>query len=377
MTNARPLLLTKEQAQDAVCKHLPEARQAILAAISEIPNSGYSHTSNAKTYSIDITSSPEFRDPPSSFFITISQPLPNSSEPQSDWRPNNLLLTHHILTLIRSNTDIPIPQLVLDTSLSLPSIPYHYLISHPIPIRSQDLISLSEAREKGLLDEKDNVFLNLQIGRFLGQMHSRVQNDWYGLIEKEEPRGPSYSWQETFTLFLETLLVEFETDSDNGIALPHEEIRRLLSRAIGFYLFDDLEVPSLVWFTGSLADIYITVPSSTTSATIVTILPNFPHALWGDPLLESVFMSYGVEGGKEKEALMEGYQAGGGGPILAFPRQRTKRIWYTLFMALVILKEVKNGDPRSTSGEQVGVDRQWAISTISSCVKLLRNAPCY
>jgi len=78
-------------------------------------------------------------------------------------------------------------------------------------------------------------------------------------------------------------------------------------------------------------------------------------------------------------AFMEGYKDGGGPPLLVFPRQRTKRIWYTVFLALVVL--TKYG-PESEEGvvEEEGWVREkraWARETLMSCVEKLKDAPCY
>lgn len=242
------------------------------------------------------------------------------------------------------------------------------------------MIPLSKVRASNLLTLRDLLLVDLQLGKFLGQLHSGVQNDWYGLaLPPNNPPGPdpSYSWQETFTALLEGLLTDVgQTQED--VEIPVERIRGYLSRAIGSFLFDDVEVPSLIWFTGSEDDIYIALPTPAEAAAvvaeaeaeagtpggtgpmIVAILPNVAHALWGDPLLESFFMP------PTSAALGEGYKGGGGGPISVFPRQKTKRIWYSLFLALVVLNEQRGEEKRA-----------WAKETLRKCVEELEGAPCY
>ena len=86
------------------------------------------------------------------------------------------------------------------------------------------------------------------------------------------------------------------------------------------------------------------------------------HALWGDPLLETLFMD-------PRAAFVEGY----GGPLVLFARQRTKRLWYTLFLALVVLVQAD----RLGSGKVDEEKLQWARETVVKCAAALKDAPCY
>lgn len=292
--------------------------------------------------------------------MTISYPQSLGSD---TYRPNSLPLIHDIIRRIRKNTDIPIPESTLDISCEL--VPFHCLLSPASPIASSSIVPLSTARKSGMLTEQDVMLVDLQLGKFLGQMHSGVQNDWFGSFEVEEPKEPSYSWQETFTSLLETLMCEHKAA---GTSLPYEDIRRYLSRAIGFFLFDDADTPSLIWLTGSEDDIFLVLsPTATKARGVVVILPSLGHALWGDPLLETFFKPPAPSA-----AFLEGYTTSGGGQLTLFPRQKTKRIWYTLFLGLLVLKE---------RSEQLGGDDNigvgWARNTILECIEALKNAPCY
>jgi len=72
-------------------------------------------------------------------------------------------------------------------------------------------------------------------------------------------------------------------------------------------------------------------------------------------------------------AFMEGYLGGGGKPLILFPRQRTKRLWYTFFLALVVL--TKYGVPGDDEGVLVTEQRTWARQTLVKCVDDLKDAP--
>ncbi|KIM43704.1 hypothetical protein M413DRAFT_387085 [Hebeloma cylindrosporum] len=365
-------VLTTEQAEVVVRKHLAGHTRSVVWQITEIKNKGYSFTSRSRTYILDLAPAnsrgEDIALPPCSCFLTIESPTTPS---ESEYRTNTLELVSHVLSLIRSNTDIPIPQSILDITLEL--VPFHFLLSPASPIASNEFIPLSIARKSGQLSLEETLLIDLQIGKFLGQLHSGVQNDWFGLPQLNEPKEPSYSWQEKFTLLLETLLSECQS---REVDLPYEEIRRYLSRAIGFFLFDDVDVPSLVWLTGSEDDIYVFAPAQVQGSPngkesgIAAILPNVAHALWGDPLLETFFLPPAPS-----TAVLEGYTGSGGGHLNVFPRQKTKRLWYTVFLALVVLRE------REAAGLEIDSSgmpsREWAVNLIHDAVLTLKDAPCY
>ncbi|KAF8901172.1 hypothetical protein CPB84DRAFT_1777945 [Gymnopilus junonius] len=239
--------------------------------------------------------------------------------------------------------------------------------------------------------------LELQIGRFLGRLHANVQNDYFGRIRRRDAQDTeeeSYSWQETFTVLLEALLWEAQSA---GLDLPYEEIRSYLSRAISSFLFDDVDVPSLIWLTGSEEDVYIALPSSllpppsaafssssstvptlTTAGGIAAILPNVTHAVWGDPLLETFFLPPAPS-----PVLKEAYTKSGGSDTLVFPRQRTKRMWYDLLLGLIVLRERDGFGASALEGEAGAQDEdrqrliKWALDLIQNTITTLSTAPTY
>ena len=145
-------------------------------------------------------------------------------------------------------------------------------------------------------------------------------------------------------------------------------MRRCLSRAIGFFLFDDCEVPSLVSFTGDEHSIFVDFDLETgalggeDAEVRITSFASLGHALWGDPLLETLFL-------EPSAAFVEGY----GGPLVVFARQKTKRLWYTLFLALVVLVQAKRAGLGEGDHEKV----KWAYETAEKSVVALKDAPCY
>ena len=288
-----------------------------------------------------------------SYLLKVTPPA--SVVSTTPYRTNALATEHALLGLLSNQTDIPtITVHALDTSESL--VPYSYLLlEHPRGV------PLSHARASGKLSARQLAMLDLRTGAYLKQLHERVQNDWFGLPSQE--KDELYSWQEAFTPLLEGLLDEAHRA---GIELPYEDLRICMCRAIGFFLFDDCEVPSLVSFTGDEDSTFVDVdletgaPGGEDEEVRITSFGAFGHALWGDPLLETLFMD-------PSAGLVEGY----GGPLIVFARQKTKRLWYSLFLALVVLVEARR------QGKEEHEKVQWARELAERSATALKNAPCY
>ncbi|KIY69424.1 hypothetical protein CYLTODRAFT_372721 [Cylindrobasidium torrendii FP15055 ss-10] len=339
------LNLTQGQAQSIIDKHNGNGRTVV--ALKEVVNNGYNYVRNNKTYIADLSASPTEAATHSSY-ISIFEP-PHTSSP---YALNTLRTTAHLIKLIKDSQCLPLGEPFVDESASI--IPFPYLMTPTKKVASSELISLADLYKSPILTPEQRVLVDLEIGACLGRLHSRVMNEYYGQPAVVPPADPSISWQETFTHIVETTLTAAEAA---GYEFAYTSIRAALSRAIAFFLFDDVEVPSLIWFTGSSDDVYLKLGPT---PSIAAVLPNMSRAVWGDPLMEGFFL-------ERSEALMEGYKNAGGEPLLVFPRQKTKRMWYDLVLALVVLLERGKTGPQAT----------WALETIEKVTESLKNAPCY
>ena len=329
-----------------------------------------------------------------SYLLLVSTPTAKSATtaPEPPSLHTSLAIYQSLLKLVSQNSSVPQPT-PLYLSETLDIIPDHYLI-----LSSPPGIPLSELRTNGKLSERDNALIDLQIGRWMRELHDRVQSDWFGLpklpssapavpsflpgipgfsslgfgqqgaVEEE----PSYSWQETFTSLLESMLHSAEA-LDLAPGVSYHGLRKSLGRAIGSFLFDDCEVPSLISFLGDEGSVFVDIPAEGGEPRITSLLPP-TYALYGDPLLETFFLASGPDdaalSGAPSQALLEGY---GGNPIV-FRRQRTKRTWYDVFLALAVLLAARDAavdDPE----KQKRVD--WAQQRVRECVDILKDAPCY
>jgi hypothetical protein len=240
--------------------------------------------------------------------------------------------TESILSQISQRSDVPVPRaLVSDATKTLVDFDY-LLLPHPSPaaLPTRTLTALEERA----------------FGQQLRKIHE-IDNDWFGV-----PGEPSevISWEEAFTLLLEALLDKTETD-ELWETVKIEQIRGALSRAIGFFLFDDVEVPSLVWLTGDELSAMEVEEGGESKLTFL----GFSHAVWGDPIMEHVFMD-------EIKDVQEGYDKN----LFLLPRQRIKGVWYSLFYALLMVAE---------SEDVRRVER--ARSKVKECVNRLQSVEYY
>ncbi|KAI0777934.1 hypothetical protein BC629DRAFT_1632498, partial [Irpex lacteus] len=156
----------------------------------------------------------------------------------SGYAPNTLAAESHLISLLAKHTSVPHTTVhKLDDSLQL--VPYHYLL-----LSSPKASRLHNQADTDGTPEDPNRSASWM---YFKQVHLEVQNDWFGLPSQEKEE--LYSWQEAFTGLLESLLHEAK-ELEIEVSIPFEDVRRYLSRAIGSFLFDDCEVPSLVSFTG-------------------------------------------------------------------------------------------------------------------------------
>jgi len=163
-----------------------------------------------------------------------------------------------------------------------------------------------------------------------------------------------------FILLIEEALGAAESASLVSVDVA-SALRGHLARAIGAFLFDDVEVPSLVAPTTGAESVFVAEVDG--EPQLALLLPSLAHLLYGDPLLERAFSP----SEEQSSGLLEGY--GEPPPMVFARRQRTKCLWYDLFLGLVAQLGAKRvGDDGRT------VD--WAVRLVEHSRVLLRDAPC-
>lgn len=376
----------------------------------------YSYTASWKSYHIALSDSDR------SYLLLASPLAPSHPQPTSATppRPITLPALSILLTEIIDTTAVPVPQPVAHNVGG--EWNFDWLLLR-VPGSSQIHPPTSLASVRGKLSPKQLARVELKLGTYLRALHE-ITNDWFGIpMEKPTPEPPSipsfktlfsdqtgedgegdgedmtpYNWQDTFVLQLEELIeyvcgAEARKTAPSGhmVNIDVDALRHSLSRAIGSFLFDDAEIPRLVWITGSEEDVIVsltpgksrkhgsdgsdgTTSEEDTEADIAYILPTFGRALWGDPLMEAWFLPLGPT-----TAINEGYFGGEeDGTLIVFPRHRTKRVWYTVYLALIVLaEEMVSQQERGTGDKSDREATRWATSILPECVGILKDAPCY
>jgi hypothetical protein len=224
----------------------------------------------------------------------------------------------------------------------------------PLPPSAQ-LKTLAAVRRA--ISPESAAALDLRFGLAIRTLHN-LQSEWCGPPPLESEG--LYSWQETFVRLIDEALSAAKSVGIIASAEDVAALRGYLARAIGAFLFDDVEVPSLVALTTGAESVFVTDADG--EPQLALLLPSFAHLLYGDPLLERAFSP----SEEPSRALLEGY---GAPPPIVFARQRTKRMWYDLYLGLVVLLGTK----------RVGNDQtvDWATQLVEHSRVLIKDAPCY
>ncbi|KAG8221537.1 hypothetical protein J3R82DRAFT_1755 [Butyriboletus roseoflavus] len=408
--------VTPEQVQDIVGSN-DGNQNAHIASLSVIKSTSYSYTASWTSYHIALSDSGR------SYLLLVSPLTPSCPQPGAATPPGLITLPalSDLLSKILDNTVVPVPRPVAhDVSGGEGKWQFGWLLLRvpgSLP-HTHPPVSLASVRHQ--LSPGQLARVELRLGTYLCALHG-ITNDWFGIpMDRPTPEPPSipsfatllaasqtgedgegdgedmtpYSWQDTFVLQLEELLEHVCGDAEARRTAPSgyrvdvdidvDDLRRSLTRAIGSFLFDDVEMPRLIWVTGNEEDVIVSVTrekgsdgaasEEDTEADIAYILPTFGRALWGDPLMETWFLPPGPT-----TAIKEGYFGSEeDGTLIVFPRHQTKRMWYTVYLALMVLaEEMPQGEGGETTQASGRETIRWARSILPKCVEILKNAPCY
>lgn len=345
--------LTPEVARAILAAHIPHPPTELpLVSLVDLPDPDPVAVASFHTYLVHPVSHT------TTYLVTLqlSEPLKGEAPLSA---PNSIQAQYKILSALHEHIlsappPVPLP-FPVPIALNVDT-PRPYILAHlpsPLPPSAQ-LKQLAAIRDALTPDQAAS--LDLRLGVALRTMHN-LQSEWCGppALETEG----LYNWQEAFTLLVEETLSAAESagiaSADNVIAL-----RSYLGRAIGAFLFDDVEVPSLVSLTTGAESVFVTDVDG--EPRLALLLPSFAHLSYGDALLERAFSPSEAP----SNALLEGY---GAPPPIVFARQRTKRMWYDLYLGLVVLLGARR------VGNDQNVD--WAVRLVEHSPVLIKDAPCY
>jgi len=349
-----PSDLTPLEAKAILAAHLPQPPTE-LPVVSLVLSTDADPAARASFHSYLI----HISTPAASYLVTlqISEPLEDTDVPFS--APSSLQAQYNLLCSLHAHVSsgpppIPLPfpvPVALNTD-----VPHPYMLARLlVPLTtSVPLRQLAAVRDS--LPPEGAASLDLRLGVALRTLHN-LQSEWCGppTLEKEG----LYSWQEAFALLIEEALSAAEL-AGLVSAADLTTLRSYLARAIGAFLFDDVEVPSLVALTTGAESVFITDADG--EPQLALLLPSLAHVLYGDPLLERAFSP----SESPSRALLEGY---GAPPPIVFARQHTKRMWYDLYLGLVVLLGARRvGEDQNTN---------WAVQLVEQSRISLKDAPCY
>lgn len=348
--------LSRLEANTILAAHLPLPPPE-LPVVSLVPSTDADPAARASFRSY-LVHSPT---PTASYLVTlqISEPLEDTASVACSV-PNSIQAQYKLLCSLQAHISSEPPPIPLPFPVPVAlntDVPRPYILARlPVPLTpSVPLRQLAAVRDS--LPPEGAASLDLRFGVALRTLHS-LQSEWCGppTLEKEG----LYSWQEAFTLLVEETLSAAAESTGLISAVDLTALRSYLARAIGAFLFDDVEVPSLVALTTGVESVFITDVDG--EPQLALLLPSLAHVLYGDPLLERAFSPSEAP----SRALLEGY---GAPPPIVFARQRTKRMWYDLYLGLVVLLGARRvGEDKDTS---------WAVQLVEQSKISLKNAPCY
>jgi hypothetical protein len=274
--------------------------------------------------------------------------------------PNTLLTEHALLARLNalppSTLSIPVPTPIHNSSSPSALLPYAYLL-----LACPPGTLLSTLSTTGSLTSDQNVHLDAQAGAFLRELHA-VDHDWYGRADAPAA-ARALSWQDAFVLLLEEALEALAPET----SLDVERARRLLGRAIGAYLFDDVDVPALVALAGAPASFLVGDGDDASGGprVVCALATGLARALWGDPLFEQMLA-------RPSEALLRGYLDGRQG-LTQFARQRIKMLWYQVYHAVLVLVEAQRAGVGANLVEEVTEARKEVERLLGD----IENSTCY
>jgi aminoglycoside phosphotransferase (APT) family kinase protein len=219
----------------------------------------------------------------------------------------------------------------------------------PVPYLFMDLVEgRSWSSLRGGFEREQNDAVEAGLGRISAAL-ARVEHPTFGYLAT----GPAFDdWFEAFGWMCRTLYADarrFGLD----LPLPAAGLERLLERHRG--AFEEITVPRLVHWDLWAGNVFV---STAERLPRVTGVIDFERALWGDPLMEFI-------PGRLHD--VAAYEAGFGRPLLATREQRVRRLFYNLYLGLVLI--VEDG-PRAYTDKST-VD--WGRGLLGRAVSMLEH----
>lgn len=244
------------------------------------------------------------------------------------------------MQLVTKNVNIPVPK-ILYHDFSRTLIPHDYYFMEFV-----DGVPLSKIRDQ--LSDEQFCEVEHQLGQITAKINS-ISHSTFGYFGQSQQ---FHSWYDAFYWMCQLL---FEDAKKYQIALPIEEPDFITQLEAHRAIFDEVIVPQLVHWDIWAGNIFIRLVDD--KPRIVGII-DFERALWGDPLMEFYAFQF-----SNLSAYVDGY----GHNILATRNQRLRRMFYNIYLGLILIIEdgPRQYDDKGTI--------QWGTDLLNRNVAMLKH----
>jgi len=243
------------------------------------------------------------------------------------------------MKLVARNPDIPVPRITGD-DFSRTYLPYDYYFMDFIDGTTWDKI-------RNTLSAAQNNIIEFQLGQITAHINA-YENTTFGYYAFGREID---NWPDAFRWMCELLYADAKRYQIAVELSEQEFFDKFEEHRV---IFAEITRPQLVHWDLWAGNIFITFAGDTPK--IVGII-DFERALWGDPLMESY---PGRLGG------IRNYIAGYGEAILATHAQRLRRIFYNIYLHLIMI--IEDGPRQFNDKGSV----KWAQERLRQDIKMLR-----
>jgi len=254
-----------------------------------------------------------------------------------------------VYNLLKQKTDVPIPKILgSDFSHSLINRDYFFM---------NKMKGKMWSKIKSKLTKEQNESLKCNWGKYTAQINSII-GDHFGYFT-DSKKTYNTNWKSTFLNMIKNVL-------DDGIRLKAklpkkpQEIQKIINDKS--HVLDEVIKPQLVHWDLWGGNTFLIVNNGSFSIEGIT---DCERALWGDPLMEYIFMDID----KEKE-FIRGYEEISKKKFLLTNEMRCRRLMYNVYLFLI---RVTENNSRCYSGLKFKVIMKWANSSLKKNLRELKK----
>lgn len=267
----------------------------------------------------------------------------------------NIMQTEvHVMKMLGDETEIPIPK-ILSENFKRDIINRDYYFMDKLQGITWDKI-----KEK--MSKEQNDSLKYMWGKYHAKMNSFTGNHFGYFTDSEKKYN--LSWKSTFLNMVKNVIKDGES-LKTSYPISTEEILNVIYDKSS--VLEEVTQPQLVHWDLWGGNTFI-IKSRDESHSIEG-LTDFERALWGDPLLEYIFMSIEKEPALSK-AFIKGYEEISGKKFVYTKNMRIRRYLYNIYLYLIMITEK---DSRRYSGPKAEGIIKWAEYMLKNEIKKVKE----